>query len=133
MKNKTIRSIRDKFPGYFLTSLIFGFPIWALLSVGISKKCHSYSFEHTKSIEGVVIEEKYFAERHRFGRTHSALEKIYSIDVKLPDGTIQSFDYNWNDAGKEIDSLIKKNDTIKFKEGYRPYDELTKGFRSKYY
>ena len=132
MKNKTIRSIRDKFPGYFLTSLIFGFPIWALLSVGISKKCHSYSFEHTKSIEGEVIEEKYFAERHSHGNAKSGMSssivKIYSIDVKLPDGTIQSFDYYWDNGGKEIDSLIKKNDTIKFKNGYRLYEELTGRF-----
>jgi len=133
MKNKTLKKIRENFGGYFLGSLVFGFPIYALISTYVSFKCQSYKFEHTKStIEGVVIEEKYFAERHSHGNAKSGMSssivKIYSIDVKLPDGTIQSFDYYWDNGGKEIDSLIKKNDTIKFKNGYRLYEELTGRF-----
>jgi len=105
-------------------------PFWgaAMIILGV-QNCKDWEFRNAKTLEGTVIEEKYFIDHRSGGNgyTHWSEDvKVYEIDVQTPK-EIKTFDYDWiNEKGKEIDKIINKGNIVQFKEGYRPYEEKAK-------
>jgi len=96
-------------------------------------KGYSIQKEKTKYYDARVLEGKVLSERHTKipGGGCTGPTESYSLKVKLSDGSTQIFDYHGQVNVSKINGLYEPEDTIKFKQGFKPNYVPPKSINSK--